>query len=212
MDETESAPRTNPAAAGREARRSAILDAAIEVFIERGFAAAKIDDVARAVGLAKGTVYLYFDSKEALFEAAVRQQIIPVVATIEAAHDDHDGDVQSLLKAQLLTAYEHIVTPRPRSIMRCLIAEGARFPSLRRYYHETVITRVSGAFRRTIDLGVARGEFRNVDSDSLARVIMGPAVLGSVWTMLFDDIEPLDLDAHATAHIDQALLGLLTRS
>ncbi len=211
MSEHSEDPRLDPAAAAREARRIAILEAAMKVFIERGFAAAKIDDVARLAGLAKGTVYLYFDSKEALFEAAVRQHIVPVVANIEAAHDDHDGDVRHLLETQLRTAYTHIVSPRPRAIMRCLIAEGERFPALRTYYHANVITRVSGAFRRTIELGVARGEFRPVDAAVLARIVMGPAVLAGIWSLLFNDIEQIDLEAHVRAHVEQALGGLLVR-
>ena len=192
-------------------RVQAILAAALQEFIEQGFAPARLDAIAERAGIGKGTVYLYFDSKEALFEEAVRGVILPVIEGLEGMALAPQGSAEALLKAMITTFYREVVATERRHIIRLLIGEGPRFPRLLAFYHGEVVSRGMAALRHVLRYGVERGEFRAAAASAFPQVVMGPAMIGAIWTMLFDDIEPLDLEHFCAAHIDLLMQGLAPR-
>src|SRR5262249_25606246 len=149
-----------------EERRQRILAAALEAFAEQGFAAARLDDVAENAGVAKGTLYLYFKDKEALFEALILSAIAPVLARFEALAVQEDVSTERLLAKFLdLFRTEVLETPR-KKLLRLIIAEGPRFPKVARFYHRQVVSKGLALLRRIAERAWRRGELR---SDALVR-------------------------------------------
>jgi AcrR family transcriptional regulator len=190
-----------PRAARQVERREAILAAALEEFSASGFAATRLEDVARRAGVAKGTIYLYFRDKESLFQELVRAMLGPLVRTIEAA-PMADLSARAVAEAIADMFAREIFGTRRKDVIRLIIAEGSRFPKLAEFYYHEVIERVVIAVRALLTRAVARGELRN---DALARfpqLLIAPALGAIVWNGLFDRFNPLDVRALMRAHID----------
>jgi AcrR family transcriptional regulator len=182
-------------------RRQAILAAALEEFAASGFAAARLDDVARRAGVAKGTIYLYFRDKEALFQELVRSMLSPLVGTIEAA-PMADVPARKIAEAIAELFVREIFGTRRKDIIRLIITEGARFPKLAEFYYHEVIERVVAAMRAMLSRAVERGELH---SDALARfpqLLVAPALVAVVWNGMFEHIAPLDVRELMRAHIE----------
>jgi AcrR family transcriptional regulator len=192
----------------REERVKHILAAAFEEFSVSGFAAARLDTIADRAGISKGTIYLYFDSKEKLFEEVMKSYITPVVDQVVKVSAEPRGTAPEMLRAQLETIYSQAVATDRRKLMRLLVAEGPRFPHLTALYYQEVVSRLIGALTRTIDYGVETGEFRNRGFAAFPQLLMGPALAGALWKILFEDRHPLDLDALCEAHIGMLLSAL----
>lgn len=192
----------------KEARPSEIAEAARAVFAEKGFAAARIEDVATRAGISKGTLYLYFDTKEALFEAVVREVIGPIVASADMLSRDENAKTEDLLRALIGIFYRELVGTERREIMRLLIAEAGRFPQLVEVYHREVIGRGKVVLGAIVARGVARGEFRDGPATRNPEIVLAPAIMAAIWKMVFDTIDPLDLEQFAAAHVDLVLAGL----
>src|SRR5262245_60579054 len=149
--------RPQPRADRGAARRDAILNAALEEFSAHGFEAARLDDVAKRAGIAKGTIYLYFSDKEELFQALVRSYISPVVGALErVTHIDAPLRVMAEQLAELFV--REIVETRRKDIIRLILSEGPRFPKLAEFYYREVIARALQAVRGVLRRGVERGE------------------------------------------------------
>ncbi|MEN0109643.1 MAG: TetR/AcrR family transcriptional regulator [Planctomycetota bacterium] len=196
----------------KEARPQELVEAAMASFAANGFAGATVDDVARRAGVAKGTVYRYYETKEALFEAVVRHYVQPFDDEVRQLVDSNDGSAAELLTTILRGAYAVIVgDDRRRAIMRMLIAEGERFPQLTSLYYQQSIRGAEESLRRVLRRGAETGEFRRGPLIEQPHVVMGPAVQAAIWKMVFEQASPLDLERHAEAHIDLVLSGLLAR-
>ncbi len=204
MDQRAAAPRRRR----KDARPSEIVAAALAAFAEKGFAATRLDDVAERAGVSKGTIYLYFETKEALFEAVVREVIVPVFDRVDLARRDRDARSEDLLRLLIGTIYRELVGTERRQIMRLLISEAGRFPRLVEFYHREAIARGKAVLGAIVARGVARGEFRDGPATRLPEVILGPAIMAAVWKMLFDALDPMDLDRFMHAHVDLVLQGL----
>lgn len=186
-----------------------ILAAALDEFVEKGFAAARLDSIAERAGVAKGTIYLYFDKKETLFEEAVRTVIGPMIARFESLAQAPRDNAETILREMIETLYREVVSdPKKRSLLRLLISQGPRFQQLLRFYHDEVISRSMGALKRVLAYGVERGEFARSAALDHPQVIFGPALTAAIWTILFEDIDPIDLDAFCEAHLDFVICGL----
>jgi len=186
--------------AAPEARRAAILDAALEEFTARGYEAARLDDVAKRAGVAKGTIYLYFADKEALFQDLVRSMVHPVLGTLEHLREV-DIPARVLVEGMLNTFVREILGTRRKDIVRLIFTEGTRFPAIAEFYHREVIARVLAIIRPILTRAAERGELAN---DSLARfpqLIVAPMLVGIVWHGVFDKFEHLDVAEMARAHI-----------
>lgn len=204
----ESASAARPARLRRkDARPSEIINAGLQIFAEKGFAAARLDDVAARAGVVKGTIYRYFADKEALFVAVMQAQVSVTLIDIETAVDRFDGGTRELLMLILAKLYAELVDNERRALMRIVIAEGANFPVLAEFYHREVITRGRGLLKRVIDRGIARGEIRPSHVSDLPMVLMAPALMAAIWKMTFDPYDPVATETFLAAHIDLLVLG-----
>jgi AcrR family transcriptional regulator len=190
-----------PRAARQAERRGAILAAALEEFAASGFAATRLDDVARRAGVAKGTIYLYFRDKEALFQELVRTMLSPVVDSIETARvTDLSARAIAEMIADLFV--REIFGTRRKDVIRLIITEGGRFPKLAEFYYHEVIKRVTVALRALLKRAAARGE---LSSDALVRfpqLLVAPALVAIIWNGMFERLAPLDVRELMRAHID----------
>jgi AcrR family transcriptional regulator len=183
------------------ARRGAILDAALEEFSARGFAAARLDDVARRAGIAKGTIYLYFADKEALFQELVRSQLTPFVGTLETAFAA-EVPLRVIVDRVIELFVREIYGTSRKQVIRLIISEGPRFPALAEFYYREVLARVIGAVRALLRRAVERGELPNDAIVRFPQLLGAPAIFAIVWNGLFDRFEPLDVGAMMRTHFD----------
>jgi AcrR family transcriptional regulator len=193
-------------------RRADVLAAARAAFNARGFAGARMDDIARAVGISKAALYLDFPSKQALFEALITELIETM---LPEAVPEHFGDIpgEVLLRGFIAVMTRRIMQDDMALVPRVIIGEGLNFPELARFYHDHVIARGIGAIERIVAHAVARGEFVCEDVPQAARSVVGGVLLGAIWKMVFEPVGavPLDPGALARGHADTLLNGLKLR-
>ena len=192
-------------AAGAAARRQAILDAALDEFSARGFAAARMDDVAAKAGVAKGTIYLYFKDKEALFQELVRTSLVPIVGGLKIP-EGVEVSVRVLLEAFADTLVREVLDTRRADLIRLVIAEGGRFPQLADFHYHEVIQHGINAMRGVIGFGIARGEIKNSKLQDFPQLVIAPALVALIWQAMFAKFAPLDVRAMLQTHIE-LLLG-----
>jgi AcrR family transcriptional regulator len=194
--------------AAREQKRAAILGAALEVFAERGYADTRLEDVARKAGVAKGTIYLYVPSKEALFEQLVRAGLGSRLALAEERVAGLDISAEEALRLLFTTLRTEVLETRRHAIARIVLAEAGRFPDLADFYYREVVTRGMAVIRGIAERGMATGEFA---SDALVRfpqLAIAPALVALVWTSLFQRKAPLDAEAMLETHLQILMRGL----
>jgi AcrR family transcriptional regulator len=169
----------------KDARPGEIASAALEVFAEKGFAATRLDDIAAHAGVSKGTVYLYFENKEALFKAAVEAVMIPAVEAAEALAGDTSRPASDLLRDFIFGWWQMVGATTLGAVPKLLVAESGNFPELVRWFHDTLISRAHGAMTRIIELGIAAGEFRPVPAPLAARIVFAPMFSFIIWRHSF---------------------------
>ncbi|HUC41101.1 MAG TPA: TetR/AcrR family transcriptional regulator [Gemmatimonadales bacterium] len=196
----------------KDARPEEIVSAALEVFADRGFAATKLEDIARRAGVTKGTIYLYFDSKEALFKALIRQTIVPVIAQGEAVAQSFTGSARELFE-RLVREYWRLVGETSLvGIPKLMMAEANNFPELARFYYDEVVTRGHRLMAGVIQRGVKAGEFRPVNVMLAAKLAMSPLMHAVIARKAFSACMPegFDVDSYLNTHIDLYLHGIST--
>ena len=193
----------------KELKRKHILEAGLNTFTSQGFTATKLDDVAKDAGVAKGTIYLYFDSKEALFEDVIRECLFPAIDEVEDLIAEFDGSASELLTMQLKHFYSTMGKDKIPQILSLLIGEGARFPKLSEFFFREMISRNQEYMRFIIKKGVESREFRDTNVEEFTQILVAPAIISAIWTVQFGKISPLDLEAFAQTHIDLLLKGLM---
>jgi AcrR family transcriptional regulator len=193
----------------KDARPGEILDAALALFVERGFAATKLDDVAAAAGIGKGTIYLYFPNKEELFRAVVRERLLPNIAAAEALVADFRGSASDLARL-LAKAFVGLLESDVTGIPKLIIAEAGNFPSLARFYAEEVVQRGFRLIAGVLARGMAQGEFRAVDIPSAVPLFIAPLLMMAVWrhSLGRQADAPFDPAKVVETHIDVLLRGL----
>ncbi|WLA62530.1 TetR/AcrR family transcriptional regulator [Bradyrhizobium diazoefficiens] len=196
----EAAPASNRATRAAE-RRAAIVEAAMEEFIARGFAATRLDDIARRAGVAKGTIYLHFKDKESMFEELVRVVIVPVVARLTTLPPPV-GSVRDLIEAFAGNFLKEVIGTRRGDLVRLIVAEGPRFPSVADFYYREVVSRGVAAMRALIELGIARGEIREKELARYPQILIAPAMIAVIWQSLFERHAPLDARDMLRVHLD----------
>ena len=193
----------------KAARPTEILDAALDCFAERGFAATRMDDVAVRAGVTKGTVYLYFETKEELFAALIRRELLPNIERLEAAAS---ADVPATVLLERLMAIwaEHVVPSRASVLPKLIIGEAGNFPELAKLYLDEVIHRARALLGSVLRRGVQTGEFRPIDVDHVVYCVIGPLLFSVLWRHSFEphDVAPLDVAALCRVHLDTLLNGL----
>jgi len=194
----------------KDARPAEIVAAGLACFAERGFAATRLEDVARRAGVTKGTLYLYFPNKEELFKAVVRQAVVANIVLGEALVA-HSSEPAPVVLDQLIARLQAAMVAPASAIPKIVIAEAGNFPDIARFYLKEVIQRGLGLFRRVLKAGVARGELRTMDVECTAYCIVAPMMLGMLWRHSFAQHErrPLDTNALCRAHLQILSRGLL---
>ena len=198
--------RQSARAAKAATRREAILDAALDEFSARGFAAARLDDVARRAGVAKGTIYLHFADKESLFQELIRAKMGPLVGTLELFFAADLPLPVIIDQAVDIFVREVFGTPR-KQVMRLIISEGPRFPSLAEFYYREVLSRMLKAVRGALRRALARGELPDDTLIRFPQLIGAPSIIAIVWSGLFDRFEPLDVRAMMRAYFDRLVVA-----
>jgi AcrR family transcriptional regulator len=190
-------------------RREDILAAAKQEFAANGFAAARMEDIARHLGISKAALYLQFETKEALFRALIESLILDTLPQVLPPIGP-DASAVELLTLFIPAAIKRIAGGDIAFVPRLIIGEGNRFPELTRYYHDAALSRVLGLVEQIIRHGIERGEFRAVDAHHVARSVLGGVIISALWRTVFEPIgaKTLDLDAMAAAHLDIVLSGL----
>ena len=194
----------------KAARPAEIVTAALEVFVQRGFAAARLEEVARRAGVTKGTLYLYFKSKEALFKAVVRETIVPVIAQGEALAQSFTGTARELVERLVREYWRLVGETELAGIPKLMMAEAATFPQLTRFYYEEVVTRGHRLMAGVIERGIKSGEFRQVDVATAAKLAMSPLMHATVARRAFASCMPegFDVAKYLDTHIDLYLHGI----
>jgi len=179
----------------KEARPAEILDAALDEFVTRGFAAARLEDIGKRAGCTKGTIFVYFDSKQELFKAVVRANVLPLIAHAESLAEHHDGPVRDLLVQILRSRWESVVNSRLSGLPKLIFSEAGSFPDLARFYLDEVIGRGHAVIVRVLRAGVASGEFREgLDVDYLARIAASPMLVAALWKHSFQPHAEHEID------------------
>ena len=179
----------------KDARPEEILDAALSLFTEKGFAATRMTDVAKLAGISKGTLYLYFESKEAIFHAVIQEMITPKIARIEQLVEQHKGPSIELLRLLIMSWWTEVAKTKLSAIPKLMVSECGNFPELGEFFVDTVVKRARAVFARVIRQGVEQNEFVRQDPETLARLVMAPIVQGAIWAhslKQFDDDQNMD--------------------
>lgn len=193
----------------KEARPEEIVDAALSLFSDRGFAATRMHDVARQAGISKGTLYLYFANKEAIFREVVRQVIEPEIDRNESMAQQFEGTAPELLELMARGMWGNVCNSRLSVIPRMMVSESGTFPELAQYFVDHVVKRSRRLFVRVIELGIEKGELKACDPVATARLIVAPLVHAAIWMhslSAYDDEQ--DADEYIHQHIQLFLHGI----
>ena len=194
----------------KKARPQEILDAALSVFAEKGFSAARLDEIAARAGVSKGTIYLYFESKEAVFKALVQETLASRIGNFAEMLPSYKGSSAELLTLLLrnlgaiVSNSEFVVLPK------IVIAEAGNFPELARMYRAEIVSRGLGLLGEIIERGIKRDEFKKIPKEHAARLAAAPLLMIAIWRTTFEkfDNEPYDYQGLVEAHIASLLQGL----
>jgi AcrR family transcriptional regulator len=193
-----------------EARPAEILEAALDLFTERGFKATRLEDVASRAGLSKAAIYLYFKDKTSLLTALVQAMAGTNIDLASNMVAQHQGPVAPLLRQLLGFMAGRIDQSRMPDLMKLVISESRAHPEIGRFYLENVIGKGLPLFQSVIERGIASGEFRKVDPRLTVKCLVGPMVLAAIWKSAFEPIgaEPIDIAALAAHDVDLIIRAL----
>ena len=183
-------------------RRGAIIEAAMDEFIARGFAATRLDDVAKRAGVAKGTIYLHFKDKESMFEELIRTAIVPMITRLWGTPPQPGASVRDMVEGFAKTFIEEVATTRRGDLVRLIVAEGPRFPTVADFYYREVVSRGLAGMRALIELGIARGEIKQKNLARFPQIMVAPALIAVIWQSLFSRHAPLDALEMFRVHLD----------
>ena len=182
----------------------------MRLWAEKGYAATRLDDVAAEAGVAKGTIYLYFASKEALFEAALRQTLLATMESASGLMESFGGDTRELLAAFFGMVHRQLEANGAVVLMKVLIGEGHRFPALVALHREIALSRGTEALKRILRRGVERGELRSDAEHTDPRIIMGPIMTAALWSLIYRDATFSPIQTLIEQHAEIIAKGLAT--
>ncbi len=194
----------------KEARPAELMSAALDLFVERGFASTRLDEVAARAGVSKGTLYLYFSSKEELFKAVIRSGIVPLIERGERLLDEHRGSATELLREIVFSWWASVGTTKLGGIPKLMFSECRNFPEIGKFYYDEVISRGHLLVQTVLERGMTSGEFRQMDANYAMRVILAPLVFLLLWRHSFDfcDTKRVDPEKYLDQHLDMVIHGL----
>jgi AcrR family transcriptional regulator len=199
----------------KQARPGELLDAALDLFVEKGFAATRSEEVAARAGVSKGTLFLYFPSKEELFKAVVRENMSGRFAEWQEEFETFEGSTADMVRYCMRVWWERIGATRASGITKLMISEARNFPELAAFYQQEVIRPGTELVRRILQRGVERGEFRAIDVDYTVFGIVAPMIFlimmkHSLGACVPQDY-PLDPERYIAAQVETLLQGLCVR-
>jgi AcrR family transcriptional regulator len=165
----------------KESRPGELLDAALDLFVEKGFSATRVEEVAARAGVSKGTLFLYFQSKEDLFKAVVRENIANQFPGWNEEFNTFQGTSADMLRYALVTWWERIGKTRVSGITKLVMSEAQNFPEIANFYQEEVIKPGNALIRRILERGVKKGEFRQLDTDQAVHAVVAPMIFLTMW-------------------------------
>ena len=200
----------------KETRPQELLDAALSLFVEKGFAATRAEEVARRAGVSKGTLYLYYPSKEELFKAVVRQKLTQLIAEGQDLVGSFEGSTSDLLRLLVHIWWERFGNTPAAGIHKVVIAEVRNFPELAQFYVDEVIAPADRLFSSTVERGIQRGEFRALPVHDVAHALMAPMIFMALHRHSFGacPVHGVEMDPAAMldTQLDLVLRGLETRT
>jgi AcrR family transcriptional regulator len=199
-----------PSRAKTARTRATIAAAALDTFLARGFSATRMSDVAERAGVGKGTLYLYFPTKESLFAGIVEEMMGRTLASFNVSQPEPQESVRSFIKRTLQPFVSELETTRRADVMRLVIAEGARFPELAEMYRRITLEPLAELIRRLAKLAYARGELQSKALVRFPLLLVTPALLTAVWNGLYGDETRLDPGELFLAHLDLIFDGRRT--
>lgn len=195
----------------KEARPGELLAAALDLFVEKGFAATRVEEVAQRAGVSKGTLFLYFPSKEELFKAVVRQNISVRYTEWNAEIDSFTGSAKEMLRYALFSWWERVGSTKASGIPKLMMSEAQNFPELASFYQHEVIQPGNALLERILKRGVASGEFRPMEFTYGVYLVLAPMLFLAMWKHSLgtccSDHTQLDPQRYLTAQIDMLLHG-----
>lgn len=193
----------------KDDRPNELTSAALDLFVEKGFSATRLDDVAARAGVSKGTLYLYFDSKEALFKAVIEEGLVPALTAAEQRVAGYNGSAIDLLRDLLLGWWQEIGGTRLAGVHKLIISESRNFPEVAQYYHDNVLVRGRALLRSALQRGIASGEFRPLDVEAAIDVIIAPLLMLVIWRFsLCICGQETDPETYLKTHFDLLVHGL----
>jgi AcrR family transcriptional regulator len=195
----------------KDARPKELLAAALDLFVERGFASTRLEDVAKRAGVSKGTLYLYFTNKEELFKEVVRNSIVPFIGAAEDSIAGFDGHSADLLRSVITEWWQRLGATKASGITKLIMAEAGNFPDIAAFYQEEVITRGTNMIASLLERAVARGEFRPMNVTIVTQVLIAPMLMLITWKHSVGPCDQCHLDplAFLDAFLEMALHGLV---
>lgn len=207
MADNKQAARSSPKAK----RQAQILNAAFREFAVNGYAAARLDDVARRAKIAKGTIFLHFRDKKTLFRAVLCDSIQPIRSSMAARPLERVGGSEAALRSLLSHLYSQIVAnKKARALLRLLIAESEKFPELARIYYQEIIAPGASTIAMVVEAGITSGEFQAAHARRFPQIVVAPAILAAFWILLLGNSHELDLAGYQEAHLDFVMRALHT--
>ncbi|MCS6765693.1 MAG: TetR/AcrR family transcriptional regulator [Candidatus Protistobacter heckmanni] len=195
------------------ARPQELVAAAVCIFVEKGYAATRLEDVAAAAGVSKGTVYLYFANKQELFEAVVRENIVPIIDEAEEKIQHHTGPAVELLQMFIGGWAEKLDSSHLSGISKLMMAEASNFPDIAAFYHQEVISRCRHLLWQMLERGVASGEFRPLNIEKTAQLLVAQMMFLMMWKHSFGVCvqQPIDPVEYVGTMLENTLSGILKR-
>ncbi len=199
----------------KEARPGELLDAALDLFVEKGFAATRAEEVAARAGVSKGTLFLYFPSKEELFKAVVRENISGRFPEWNSEFEAFEGSTADMVRYCMRVWWERIGATRASGITKLMLSEARNFPELAAFYQQEVIRPCTELVRRILQRGIDRGEFRSLDMEYAVYSIVAPMIFlvmmkHSMGACVPQD-HPLDPERYLSSQVENLLHGLCVR-
>lgn len=188
----------------KEDRPQEITEAAFAAFAEKGYAATRVEEVAKRAGISKGLLYLYFKTKEELFKAVVRSVVMPRVDALETLLDDSDLSAEEFIRGPVLDFMKLIPGSPVSVVIRLMIAEAPKHPDLVEFYWDNVASRGMGALQQLLERGVQSGEFRRTAVNDLPQLLIAPVMMSVVWGLVFAK-RSLDTDKLIETNLDMVL-------
>ncbi|MEN9670226.1 MAG: hypothetical protein RL018_503 [Pseudomonadota bacterium] len=199
----------------KEARPGELLEAALDLFVAKGFAATRVEEVAAKAGVSKGTLFLYFKSKEELFEAVVRENISNQISQGMVELENFDGPTTDMLKFAMFAWWERVGNTKASGISKLVMSEASNFPTLANFYHENVVRPGRQLIQAILQRGVDRGEFRSLNMDYAVFSVIAPVMFLTMWKHSWGICSidaPLDPKSYLDSQADIIVHGILAHS